>query len=282
MLGAVDTEIFSKLLRQVLNREVTAAILTVDELVDKGRDLGQMVNDFTWYLRNLLLIQSADDMEDVLDMSADNLAALKEEAQMVQPDTLIRYIRIFSELGSQMKYASQKRILLEIAIIKLCKPQMEADYTSLEERLDDLENKLESGAFTPPSTADGGQPQQAAEPVVKPELPKAIPDDIRNVMKNWRPIISELGGLTKQFLNMAVPSLGPMGELLLVFDDANAYSYLNENKAGCVDQLKQMIVDRIGKQVEIQLRMNESGHKAADTVPDLRQLINFEVEEEDF
>ena len=282
VLGAVDTEIFSKLLRQVLNREVTAAILTVDELVDKGRDLGQMVNDFTWYLRNLLLIQSADDMEDVLDMSADNLAALKEEAQMVQPDTLIRYIRIFSELGSQMKYASQKRILLEIAIIKLCKPQMEADYTSLEERLDDLENKLESGAFTPPSTADGGQPQQAAEPVVKPELPKAIPDDIKNVMKNWRPIISELGGLTKQFLNMAVPSLGPMGELLLVFDDANAYSYLNENKAGCVDQLKQMIADRIGKQVEIQLRMNESGHRAADTVPDLRQLINFEVEEEDF
>ena len=201
---------------------------------------------------------------------------------MVQPDTLIRYIRIFSELGSQMKYASQKRILLEIAIIKLCKPQMEADYTSLEERLDDLENKLESGAFTPPSTADGVQPQRAAEPVVKPELPKAIPDDIKNVMKNWRPIISELGGLTKQFLNMAVPSLGSMGELLLVFDDANAYSYLNENKAGCVDQLKQMIADRIGKQVEIQLRMNESGHRAADTVPDLRQLINFEVEEEDF
>ena len=101
-------------------------------------------------------------------------------------------------------------------------------------------------------------------------------------MRDWLPIISDLGGLTKQFLNMAVPSLGPMGELLLVFDDANAYSYLNENKAGCVDQLKQMIADRIGKQVEIQLRMNESGHRAADTVPDLRQLINFEVEEEDF
>ena len=49
-----------------------------------------------------------------------------------------------------------------------------------------------------------------------------------------------------------------------------------------MDQLKQMIADRIGKQVEIQLRMNESGHRAADTVPDLRQLINFEVEEEDF
>lgn len=125
VLGAVDTEVFSALLRQVLAKDVTGAIRTVDHLVDQGRELGQMVNDFTWYMRNLLLIQSADDMEEVLDMSADHLAALKEEAQMVEAETLIRYIRIFSELSSQIRYAAQKRILLEIAIIKLCRPQME-------------------------------------------------------------------------------------------------------------------------------------------------------------
>ena len=114
--------------------------------MDQGRELGQMVNDFTWYMRNLLLIQSADDMEEVLDMSADHLAALKEEAQMVEPETLIRYIRIFSELSSQIRYAAQKRILLEIAIIKLCRPQMEKDLSALNERMDDMEQKLESGA----------------------------------------------------------------------------------------------------------------------------------------
>ena len=83
VLGAVDTEVFSALLRQVLAKDVTGAILTVDQLVDQGRELGQMVNDFTWYMRNLLLIQSADDMEDVLDMSAEHLAALKEEPRRV-------------------------------------------------------------------------------------------------------------------------------------------------------------------------------------------------------
>lgn len=147
VLGAVDTEVFSALLRQVLAKDVTGAIRTVDHLVDQGRELGQMVNDFTWYMRNLLLIQSADDMEEVLDMSADHLAALKEEAQMVEPETLIRYIRIFSELSSQIRYAAQKRILLEIAIIKLCRPQMEKDLSALNERMDDMEQKLESGAF---------------------------------------------------------------------------------------------------------------------------------------
>lgn len=288
VLGAVDTEVFSALLRQVLAKDVTGAIRTVDHLVDQGRELGQMVNDFTWYMRNLLLIQSADDMEEVLDMSADHLAALKEEAQMVEPETLIRYIRIFSELSSQIRYAAQKRILLEIAIIKLCRPQMEKDLSALNERMDDIEQKLESGAFV------SAAPQSTASPVSsgadgagtgtpeKPELPKAIPEDIKQVMQNWRSVISEMGGITRQYLNQAVPTLGPAGELLLMFDDANAFAYLNDNKAGCIDHLKEMITQRCAKQVEVQLRLNEGGRSAANTVPDLRQLINFDIEEENF
>ena len=197
VLGAVDTEVFSALLRQVLAKDVTGAIRTVDHLVDQGRELGQMVNDFTWYMRNLLLIQSADDMEEVLDMSADHLAALKEEAQMVEPETLIRYIRIFSELSSQIRYAAQKRILLEIAIIKLCRPQMEKDLSALNERMDDMEQKLESGAFVsaaPQSAAvpvTGGTQAPAAQAPEKTQLPKAIPEDIKQVMNNWRSVISE-------------------------------------------------------------------------------------------
>ena len=280
VLGAVDTEVFSALLRQVLAKDVTGAIRTVDHLVDQGRELGQMVNDFTWYMRNLLLIQSADDMEEVLDMSADHLAALKEEAQMVEPETLIRYIRIFSELSSQIRYAAQKRILLEIAIIKLCRPQMEKDLSALNERMDDMEQKLESGAFV------SAAPQSAAVPAAqapeKTQLPKAIPEDIKQVMNNWRSVISEMGGITRQYLNQAVPTLGPAGELLLVFDDANAFAYLSDNKAGCIDHLKEMIAQRCAKQVEVQLRLNEGGRSAANTVPDLRQLINFDIEEENF
>lgn len=288
VLGAVDMEVFSALLRQVLAKDVTGAIRTVDHLVDQGRELGQMVNDFTWYMRNLLLIQSADDMEEVLDMSADHLAALKEEAQMVEPETLIRYIRIFSELSSQIRYAAQKRILLEIAIIKLCRPQMEKDLSALNERMDDMEQKLESGAFVSAASqsaavpAAGGTQAPVAQTPEKTQLPKAIPEDIKQVMNNWRSVISEMGGITRQYLNQAVPTLGPAGELLLVFDDANAFAYLSDNKAGCIDHLKEMIAQRCAKQVEVQLRLNEGGRSAANTVPDLRQLINFDIEEENF
>ncbi len=281
VLGAVDTEIFSRLLRQIIGKDITGAIATLDALVDEGREMGQMVNDFTWYLRNLLLMQSSEDMEDVLDMSKEHIESLKEEASMVKPEVLIRYIRIFSELANQVKYASQKRILIEIAIIKLCKPEMEKDYESVLDRLASLEAKVAHGV--PVATVSGASASvTTATPVERPQLPKAIPEDIKQVIKNWKSMLSEIGGITKTYLNKAVPSLGGNQELLLVLDDANAYEYLNENRSDCVTSLKEVIANRIGKEIEITVRKNDSGHSAKETVPDLRDLIQFEIEEENF
>ena len=55
----------------------------------QGRELGQFVMDFTWYLRNLLLAKTSDDIEDVIDMSSDNLRNLKEEAGLVEPPVIM-------------------------------------------------------------------------------------------------------------------------------------------------------------------------------------------------
>lgn len=84
ILGAVDMDVFSRLLREILSMDVSKVIETVDELVMGGRELSQLAADFTWYLRNLLLVKCSDDMEDVLDVSTENLAQLKEEAGMIE------------------------------------------------------------------------------------------------------------------------------------------------------------------------------------------------------
>lgn len=101
VLGAVDTAVYSALLRSTLAQDLPAVMGQIEELVLQGRELGQFVTDFTWYLRNLLLLKSSDEMEEVLDVSAENLQQLKEEARYMEMDTLMRYIRIFSELGGQ-------------------------------------------------------------------------------------------------------------------------------------------------------------------------------------
>ena len=94
VLGAVDTEVFSHLLRQILKGDVTGAIRTLEDLIVGGRELGQFVGDFTWYLRNLLLVKTSENPEEAIDVSSENLKLLKEESEMVDVETLMRYIRI--------------------------------------------------------------------------------------------------------------------------------------------------------------------------------------------
>ena len=70
VLGAVDTSVFSKLLRCVIARDVAGCIGVLEEIVLQGRDMSQFVSDFTWYLRNLLLVKtSGDSCEEVIDIS---------------------------------------------------------------------------------------------------------------------------------------------------------------------------------------------------------------------
>ncbi len=143
VLGAVDTEVFSDLLRKILDEDLVGAIRLLETLMMQGRDLTQFVNDFTWYMRNLMLLKASDDMEDVLDVSTENLLHLQEEAALIRSDTLMRFIRIFSELANSIRYASNKRVLLELALIKLCKPEAERDELSQIERIRKLERRLE-------------------------------------------------------------------------------------------------------------------------------------------
>ena len=196
VLGAVDTEVFSRLLRELLARDVHAVIETVDELTMQGRELSQLAADFTWYLRNLLLVRCSDDMEDVLDVSTENLARLKEEAQMIDNDVLIRYIRIFSDLTNQLKFATQKRVLFEVALIKLCRPAMEVNTDTLLERIRAVEEKLEEGALAAPVQekviyVNGSGAEEMASEKKKPELPKALNEDVKAVAKDFRMIAEE-------------------------------------------------------------------------------------------
>jgi DNA polymerase-3 subunit gamma/tau len=244
VLGAVDTEVFSDLLRKILKEDLVGAISTLEQLIMQGRDLTQFVNDFTWYMRNLMLLKASDDMEDVLDVSTENLIQLREEAAMIRSDTLMRFLRIFSELANNIRYATNKRVLLELALIKLCRPEAEKDELSVLERVRRLERRMEQGYIPAGAAVQGtsgaempqmgavsggagnvpyanqgaagtGQMMPAAQgvPGGQPEgyaeppmqYPKAAPEDLQKVRAMWKSIVGETSGMFRVVLSAAVP-----------------------------------------------------------------------------
>lgn len=293
VLGAVDTGVFSRMLREILKGDAAAALGVLQDIVLQGRELSQFVTDFAWYLRNLLLIKSADGVEDIIDVSSDNLVRLKEEAELAENDTIMRYIRILSELSGQIRYAAQKRILIEMAIIKLCRPAMETDTASLADRIRQVEEKLEKGipmmAVNPGAGSgsvpgNGTAPLQGGEKTVgKAELPKAIPEDIQNVVSRWSRIVDETANPMKSYLKNAYPSLSGDGKLLVVVQDGLPSDYFKrqENR----EQLKAVIGSVTGKDMEIIIQSAENGRNPEDLYPDLTRLvdqtIDMEIEELD-
>ncbi len=151
VLGAVDTSVFSKLLRCVIARDVAGCIGVLEEIVLQGRDMSQFVSDFTWYLRNLLLVKtSGDSCEEVIDISSENLARLKRRSAADRSRRDHAGYPVFSELSGRIRYAGQKRVLIEMALIRLCRPEMETNEDTLLERIRKLEQtveQIESGSI---------------------------------------------------------------------------------------------------------------------------------------
>lgn len=295
ILGTVDTEVFSKLLGQVLAGNITGCIHMLEELIAGGKELTQFVADFTWYMRNLLLVKTSGDAEEVLDVSSENLKALKEESQMVDTDTLMRYIRVLSELSNQLRYASQKRVMVEIGLIKLCKPAMETNLDSVLDRIRILEEKMEqgipvvSGANRNSGNMPGGaypNTEDHFEIAEAPKPEKAAPEDLQRVKNNWRSIVGQTEGMFKSFLSTAVPKYnGSTGENKLYVEFSNDLAQTCVNDPGKKELLEAIIAQQIGKSVEVELVLKKGEtHKnlAEISVDDiLKQSIHMDIIVED-
>jgi DNA polymerase-3 subunit gamma/tau len=288
VLGTVDTEVFSRLLRRVLERDAAGSIRILEEMVVRGREMGQFVNDFTWYLRNLLLVKSSEDLEDVLDVSTENLRQLKEESAMVEIPALMRYIRIFSDLSGQIRFSSQKRILVEIALIRLCRPQMDTGRDALLERIRALEDRIEQGVFLQKEEKKADfRPEEQRDPEKSTAPPAAVaaPEDLKRIREQWRKIVNATLPPLKLYLQESVPKYdGQTGDARLFVEVPDQTAFLYVNRPEKTEELKAAIRTVIGKTAEVEIVRADSPHKGLTEIPveeKLREEVRMPVETED-
>lgn len=284
VLGAVDTEVFGRMLELIRAGSVTGCISLLEEVVMQGRELAQFVTDLTWYLRDLLLVKTADDgIEDVIDVSSDNLRRLKGEADAIDTEGIMRYIRIFSELSGQIRYATQKRVLIEIALIKLCRPAMETSNDAVVARVRDLEERFEKGIVqAPPAAAAPMQARTADSPgpgAAGPALPRAIPEDIRRIVSEWPKVVAKTGQPIRTHLKNARLSLGGESQLMIVVEDGVAYDCLSS--AAHQQYIEELLSGFLQKEVSVQVQGIAPDSPFEERYVDLAKAINMDIEIEE-
>ena len=301
-LGAVDTEIFSRLTRFIISKNAAGTLDIIDEVLRTGKEIGQFVTDFTWYLRNIILLKSSSDMADVIDVSTDNMKLLTEEAKLLTEDDAIRYIRIMSDLSAQLRYATNKRVLTEIAFIKLCRSAIEPDVSLIMERLEDLEERLSSGAsFISPDMGNASStPSTNPEPTaVSRSAEKALPEDIQDVVRNWKSIVAAIEQLPIRiaFQRAKLNITEEGGKLVILLDKdkaGNDEKYaaklltepMGDDNINVKETIESTIERVINKKVTLVVREDSNsgtGHvldPKKDFKSDLDKKLNFDIEEE--
>ena len=290
VLGAVDTQVYAEMLSLITMSDTTAVMELIEKLIMQGRDIGQFVNDFIWYLRNLLLIKTTDDLskvEDVIEASKDSIEQLKKDAKLVDTDTIMMYIRVLSELANDLKVATQKRIKLEVTLIKLMKPAMSATQdisdimgrlSVLEGQMQDALNKLKNGVIPANINSVAGEIPFNNTSVKKESVEKrvieALPEDMEAIAKQWDSIVYSIDDpMARTFLLQSNVTLTQDGTALeIMFKSTSAYNAFSREEDR--QRLEELIEERTGISVNIKITKLDDNEDFKNRFTDIRELVS--------
>ncbi|OIU71602.1 DNA polymerase III subunit gamma/tau [Rossellomorea aquimaris] len=206
--GAVSQGYLNTLARAILDRDVSKALSALEELLFQGKDPARFAEDFILYYRDMLLYQTAPNLEESMErvMLDDEFKGLAQETEASQ---IYQYIDVLNQAGQEMKFTNHARIYLEVSIVKLC--QLEAPRSTSSPEVGEMMKKIQSLENEIQQLKANGikaQTEPAAQPAKKPVRAKkgfrAPVGQIQEVLKN----------ATKEDLNLIKSRWGDMMESL--------------------------------------------------------------------
>ena len=125
-LGTVSEEFFINLTDKVSLHDVAGALVILDEALQEGKDVKQLMKDWMSHYRSLLITKYIKNAEDMLNMSTENIEKLRDQSSQISLDEINSGIVTLSRTINDARYSSQPRILLELAIVTIASGLTEA------------------------------------------------------------------------------------------------------------------------------------------------------------
>lgn len=236
--GAVSQDYLNRLGRAIMERDVATALGALEELLFQGKDPARFAEDFILYFRDMLLHQTAPNLEESLErVMLDE--EFKELAGQIEPHQIYQYIDVLNQAGQEMKFTNHARIYLEVSIVKLC--QMDAPKASgspeveeMMKKIGKLERELEQLKQNGVAIqGEASAPQAAKKPVrakkgfrvpegqIQEVLKSATKEDLNKIKSRWGDMVETLNQRQMRsqsaLLNDAEPVAATSGSFVLKF-----------------------------------------------------------------
>jgi DNA polymerase III subunit gamma/tau len=140
IFGLTSELVVADLARSIVNANAPAALRIIHDQAEAGKDLSRILGDLIGFLRYLLIdqVDSASVQEELSELGR---KIVSELSRLVKPGELLRLIEIFSEAEPGLKWTSNKKLHLEIAIIRAIQSLREVGIDRILEALENLPNQ---------------------------------------------------------------------------------------------------------------------------------------------
>lgn len=195
VLGISGNEFNYNIMESVAAGDSAGVLKAVGRLMEDGKDLNVAVDFLISYVRNLLVCKVSENPEKLLDASAEDIVKIKAQAEKLSFEKINNAITILSKAKADAKWEKTPRVIYELALVKLTRPELDESREALLDRLSAMEDKVKNGIAVTVTGQEAPKPEKE-EPPKKKEVSKRLytPLDISSlttatpvvaVARNW-------------------------------------------------------------------------------------------------
>jgi len=179
-LGLADRDAFGRLADAVTSGDAAAALGLVAEMASRGADLRRFAAEAVEFFRGIFLAQYAPNLEEVVDESVDVIATWRRHAATIPSSEVLRTVDTLGEALLQLRQGREERLVIELALLRITRPETATDAAALATRIDRIEARLRTMERNPTPAASGASqtqsPAVARRPTPVQDTPEVQPE----------------------------------------------------------------------------------------------------------
>jgi DNA polymerase-3 subunit gamma/tau len=260
---AVEEDVLFRLCDTIVDRDVAGALVLIEELSERGQDLGELTKQLLEHLRQLLLVQHVGHVPESLPLTEEARERLREQANQLPEPIVLRLLDLLAVVLEDERQGADPRLPLELALVKVTRPHADLARESLVHRIELLESRLHAGApaaesWGPspvPAPAAGPAPREPAPTNGGDEPPRAPDVSLEQMQDAWSrsvlPAVKERSIPIATLLSEATPSSLDGDTLTLTFRPGADFHRKQVDEPANARLLRDALYDVTGRKLAV-------------------------------
>ena len=271
LLGSVNIEQLFDLAESIIKEDTRKSLQILNDFIIWGKDVRNLVNDLIDHFRNLMVCKISNDLDEIISLPEETIDLLKQQAETIDTNNLIRILNILSEAQDSMKISSNPRVLMEVTMMKIAQPMFDESKEALIKRIENLEQKIESGNIkvnhisTKQTVDNFNENNQQNNNILAKQEDENIEyenlkdDDVKLVEKSWKKILQKMKEDKNQVIRALLQDVDSFNisedTLYIIFTDNYSFAKSRLDSPTTIQYVEKVIREVLNRSFSVKIAL---------------------------